>query len=41
MHVYFGLLFISLRAFLPSFKVLKNSQKREEIMKNVSEIREK
>tara|TARA_B100000941_G_C28016079_1_gene307686 strand:+ start:265 stop:441 length:177 start_codon:yes stop_codon:yes gene_type:complete len=34
-------LFISVRAFLPSFRVFKISQEREEIRRMVSVIREK
>ena len=34
-------LFISVRAFPPSFRVLKKSQEREKIIRIVSEIREK
>ena len=37
---YFKSLFIDLRPFLPSFRILKKSQDREEIMKTVSEIRD-
>ena len=33
-------LFISIKAFLPSLRVLKTSQEREEIMKMVSVIRD-
>ena len=38
--IYFDSLFTSLKAFLPSFRVLNTSQEREEIIKKVSEIRE-
>ena len=37
---YFKSLFIALRPFLPSFRILKKSQVREKIIKKVSEIRE-
>jgi len=33
-------LFISVRAFLPSLRVLKTSQVREEIIRTISVIRE-
>ena len=39
--IYFESLFISFRAFLPSFRVLKTSQEREMIIRMVSIIREK
>ena len=40
-HIYFEFLFISFKAFLPSFKVLKTSQEIDEIIKTVSIIKEK
>ena len=39
-NIYDLSLFISVRAFLPSLKVLKISQEKEEIIKMVSVIRE-
>ena len=38
--IYYLSLFISFRAFLPSLRVLKRSQDREEIIRNVSVIKE-
>ena len=41
-NIYFeSLLFISMRAFLPSLRVLKTSQDREDTIKTVSTVREK
>ena len=41
-NIYFeSLLFISMRAFLPSLRVLKTSQDREDTIKTVSIVREK
>ena len=39
-HIYFESLFISFKAFVPSFKVLKTSQDIDEIIKTVSIIKE-
>ena len=40
LDIYFESFFISLRAFLPSLRVLNVNQKREEIIKRVSMISE-
>ena len=40
LEIYFEFLLISVRAFLPSLRVLKTSQEREKIIKNKSKIRE-
>ena len=39
--IYNLFLFISFRAFLPSLRVLKVSQEREEMIRNISVIKEK